>query len=313
MKKPVAFMSYARRDNDDAYLTKLRERLSSEVGKRRGEDVDIFLDEISILLGQNWEKQIEESIDQALLFIPIISPRFFKSKHCRSELERFRAREQKLDRDDLILPIYYVDADVLNDEEERKNDQLAQAIHARQYADWRELRGEPWRYQKVKGALRELAIRIHYALKRVQEDLDLVQAHRERDDLRAKAGECLDLLYTIQEANTRVLGRIEAQNGEMWQHLATDDYNRVCKTCVEVAQQRIDSDPYLATVCSDPDVSAVCEHKWYLGERLAEYEKVFDRDLSELHDVTEPPLSPQQLGQAITAAVRKVNVVLNGS
>src|SRR5215210_599924 len=120
MKKPVAFMSYAHRDNKDGRLSQLRERLSNEVSVRRGEDFEIFQDRDDIRWGQDWKERIEESIDEVTFLIPIVTPSFFRSKHCRNELKRFLDREQKLDRKDLVLPIYYIDTPLMDDEEKRQ-------------------------------------------------------------------------------------------------------------------------------------------------------------------------------------------------
>ena len=45
--------------------------------------------------------------------MPIITPLFFSSAGCRDELEKFLAHEKAIGRDDLILPVYYVTAPVL--------------------------------------------------------------------------------------------------------------------------------------------------------------------------------------------------------
>jgi F-box protein 11 len=56
----------------------------------------------------------------------------------------------------------------LNDEEKRAGDELAQVIAARQYADWRELRHEPFTSPQVGKTLEKLAVQIRDALDRVQ-------------------------------------------------------------------------------------------------------------------------------------------------
>jgi hypothetical protein len=298
--KPVVFMSYAHRDNWEERLTRLREHLSRRVSIQRGEDLSIFQDSEDIRLGQNWRERIETSLDEAMFFIAIVTPSFFNSDYCRAELERFLARERRLGRNDLILPVYYVEAQPLEVEQERRTDRLAQAIHDHQYFDWRQLWDQPWSSRKVQKALSRLAIEVHYALKRVGE----------ADVSKAKVRECLDLLHSIKEANGRVLDRIEAQGGTVWERLGDDDYNRVCKECADMTQQHIENE-YFDTLCNDPDVSAVCERKWYLGERLAEYEEIANLHLRELHDVTEPQLSPGQLDEAITAAIHRMDDVVS--
>jgi len=167
-RKPAAFMSYVRSDDKYGRLTQFRERLSDEVHIQIGEEFSIFQDREDILWGQNWKERIEESLDEVTFLIPIITPSFFKSSACRDELHRFLEREEKLGRNDLILPVYYVDSPLLNDEEKRAGDDLAQVIAARQYADWRELRFEPFTSPQVDKTLARLAVQIRDALERVQ-------------------------------------------------------------------------------------------------------------------------------------------------
>jgi F-box protein 11 len=161
-------MSYAHTDDKYGHLTQFRERLSDEVRVHIGEEFPIFQDRKDILWGQNWKERIEESIDEVTFLIPIITPSFFNSQACRDELQRFIEREKKLGRSDLILPVYYVDCPLLNDEEKLVGDNLAQVIAARQRADWRDLRFEPFTYPQVGKTLARLAVQIRDALERVQ-------------------------------------------------------------------------------------------------------------------------------------------------
>ncbi len=168
-RKPVAFMSYARSDDDRfRRLTQFREDLSAEVQRQIGEEFPIFQDREDILWGQNWKERIEESLDEVTFLIPIITPSFFNSLACRDELQRFIEREKKLGRNDLILPVYYVDCPLLNDREKLAGDELAHAIVDHQYADWRDLRFEPFTSPQVGKTLARLAVQIRDALERVQ-------------------------------------------------------------------------------------------------------------------------------------------------
>jgi F-box protein 11 len=188
--KPAAFMSYDRSDDEYGHVTRFCERLSHEVGTCIGEDFLIFQDRKKIFWGQNWKKRIEESLDEVTFLIPIITPRFFKSRACRDELGRFLKREKKLKRDDLVLPIYYVDYPLLNDEEERAGDELAQAIADHQRADcadWRKLRFKPFDSQEVREALAELGVQIRDALERVQTSEKKVALEQDADATRRPA------------------------------------------------------------------------------------------------------------------------------
>src|SRR5207244_4062768 len=101
-------------------------------------------------------------------FMPIITARYFEREWCRQELEWFIAREQSLGRDDLILPIYFIDSDRF-EELKRQGDELANAIANHQLVDLREHR------QKMRSAaavrdrhIEELARRLLDALKRIE-------------------------------------------------------------------------------------------------------------------------------------------------
>ena len=160
MKKPLAFMSYAHVDDADGRLTEFRQLLSTETQVQTGDEFPIFQDRDDIRWGQSWKDRIEKSLDEVTFLIPIVTPSFFKSEHCRGELRRFLVREKELGRNDLVLPIYYVNSPQLNNEAKRKTDKLAQAIHTHQYADWRELRHEPFTNPEIRKRFERLATQI---------------------------------------------------------------------------------------------------------------------------------------------------------
>jgi parallel beta-helix repeat protein len=163
-QKPAAFMSYVHADDKYGHLTTFRERLGDEVRVQTGVEFSIFQDRKDIHWGQNWRDRIEGSLDEVAFLIPVITPSFFNSQHCRGELHRFLEREKNLNRSDLILPVYYVDTPLLNEDELRAGDELAQAIASRQFADWRDLRFEPFTNPLVGRTLAQLAKQIRDAL-----------------------------------------------------------------------------------------------------------------------------------------------------
>jgi hypothetical protein len=139
---PIGFMSYAHPPlkTEQAKLDGFRERLEYEVLLQTGDPFRIFQDRKDIQWGEAWKRRIEASIDAAVFLIPIITPAFFKSHQCRAELERFIDRERELERDDLILPVYYITCPDLEDKEKLVDDELVQCISERQYLDCRKLR-----------------------------------------------------------------------------------------------------------------------------------------------------------------------------
>ena len=167
-RDPVAFFSYVRLvdEHEGGRLTEFRKRLSNEVEIHAGTPFPIFQDRNDIEWGQQWKERIEESIDAVTFLIPIVTPNFFESPACRDELETFLEREEKLERNDLILPVYYVDCPVLNDEEKRRADPLAEVIASRQRVDWRDLRFDPMTSPQVGKKLAQMAVQVRDALER---------------------------------------------------------------------------------------------------------------------------------------------------
>jgi len=161
-------MSYVRFDDqhEDGRLSQFCERLSSEVRMQLGYKFHIFQDRNDISWGQQWQERIEDSLDDVTFLVPIITPAFFNSPPCQAELERFLKREKDLGRSDLILPVYYVECWLLNDEKRWAKNPLAEVIAARQHADWRELRFEPFTAPQVGKTLAKMARHIGDALQR---------------------------------------------------------------------------------------------------------------------------------------------------
>jgi F-box protein 11 len=160
---PAAFMSYARfnDEHDDGQLTLFRQRLAAEVRAQTGlREFAIFQDRADIALGQNWKQRIEEALDVVTLLLVVITPGFFTSTECRKEAALFLERERALGRTDLILPVYYISARQIENPALRDSDELARVLASRQFADWRELRFEPFTSPPVRRAIAALAARI---------------------------------------------------------------------------------------------------------------------------------------------------------
>jgi len=165
---PVAFMSYAHHDDGEGGLTKFRNRLVVELRSQTGKDVVIFMDNDAIKLGERWRRRLAEGLAESTFLLPIITPSFLTSPYCRDELETFCGHERALDRDDLVLPVYYIDCEDFRTP--AADDPAAATLAAvleRQYFDWRELRALTASNQRVKQARTRLAGGIRVAMARV--------------------------------------------------------------------------------------------------------------------------------------------------
>ena len=126
-----AFLSYTRLDDEffGGAITSLRRLLELGVQVVSGDRTfNIFQDVDGIELGQKWQQRLNEAISTSRFLIPIVTPLFFKSDPCRDELNRFLEHEKSLGRNDLILPIYFVTAPVLERPELKKDDAIASEI-----------------------------------------------------------------------------------------------------------------------------------------------------------------------------------------
>ena len=176
--KPDAFLSYTRFDNEEGEITAFRQRLSRTVRQVSGEPFNIFQDvddEEGIGLGERWKDKLDEMLDQARFFIPILTPSFFRSEPCRQELRTFLDLERKVGRRDLVLPIYWITCPVLEEGHLKARDELAQEIDERQRWDWRELLFEELTSPSCRRELHALSTQIERARRNVLRVVEAVE------------------------------------------------------------------------------------------------------------------------------------------
>ena len=146
-----------------------RERLVREVSMHTRQELTILQDRNDSLWVQLWKDRVEDHLDDVTFLIAILTPRYFLDADCRSELGRFLDREQELNRDDLVLPVYYVTAPVLEDRDRWMRDDLARRTKEHLFhVDWREVRFEPFTSPLVGQKMEELAIQIGNSFDRPQ-------------------------------------------------------------------------------------------------------------------------------------------------
>lgn len=121
----TAFLSYTRKDNKffGDYITTFRQSLELGVHVVSGrEEFRLFQDIDGIELGEPWRKKLAEVIDASIFLVPMVTPLFLGSQPCREELQLFLQHEKKLERDDLILPVYFMECPALEKKSEIAKD-----------------------------------------------------------------------------------------------------------------------------------------------------------------------------------------------
>jgi hypothetical protein len=184
------FFSYSRDDDrgSEGRLSNLRKAIQSELSAQLGRterNFRLFQDREAIAHGKLWETEIAKAIDQAVFFIPIVTPRAVGSPHCKFEFESFLARERALDRNDLVFPILYLPVPELEDEARLRDDPVLSIIRKRQYVDWRTFRHLPTSMPEVSQSIDRFCSDIAKALRAPW----LTPEEREAERLRLAAEE----------------------------------------------------------------------------------------------------------------------------
>jgi hypothetical protein len=167
----VGFFSYSREDDEASrgMLSALRDGIQGELSGQLGRSKATFRlwqDQAAIAPGQLWESQIKTAIEQAVFFLPIVTPRAVNSHHCKFEFEAFLARERALGRADLVFPLLYIRVPSLEDEAQWRKDLVLSIIGERQYVDWRRFRPHDVSDPAVRTAISDFCEKIVDALRR---------------------------------------------------------------------------------------------------------------------------------------------------
>lgn len=159
-----AFWSYTHKDNeaDSGRITQLADDLAAEYGLLTSADMKLFLDISEIEWGAALLPSIGAALAQISFFIPVITPRYFKSDACRKELQDFHASADALGLSELILPVLYVDVPELQDTEP-SDDQLVNVIKERKWFDWRDLRLADRSSSEYRSGINKMADRVRTA------------------------------------------------------------------------------------------------------------------------------------------------------
>ena len=147
------------------WIVALRKELEETVRYVSGNDqFEIFLDQKSIRTGKRWMDCLDQAHRQARVFMPILTPRYFRSDHCRTEARRFLRYQEAAKRTDLILPVYVRDAPQIENARIRASDDITRDLLKCQISDWRKVIAWDADSKERKQAVMELAEAIDDAI-----------------------------------------------------------------------------------------------------------------------------------------------------
>ncbi|MEV5899731.1 toll/interleukin-1 receptor domain-containing protein [Streptomyces sp. NPDC052127] len=165
----AGFWSYTHRDDEieDGRIRRLAVKIANEFEAITAEELHVFLDKTDIKWGDEWRNRIDSALTGSTFFMPIITPRFFRSEECRREVLTFSGHATSLGLEELLLPILYIDVPGIKKEDTA--DDVMALISRRQYEDWTQLRLEDENSPKYRQAVHRLAVRLVEILERTAE------------------------------------------------------------------------------------------------------------------------------------------------
>lgn len=126
-------ISYAHDDETSlSFIDEFRSTLEHFTYADSGRRLEIFRDHDSIGWGDDWRERIRESINTALVFIPIVTLQYLDRPLCREEVQLFVDGARKLGVTELFLPVVVLGHRQIT---EQSTDPVAQLIARHQYMD----------------------------------------------------------------------------------------------------------------------------------------------------------------------------------
>ena len=153
-RSPKIFASFSSFDDrhEQGKLSALCSRLQDEVRFQTGRDIPFFIDRSELKAGVQWLGSTQEALQQSNVLVALLTPSFFKSRWCRSQILDFLEKEKALHHEGLIIPILY------NGNLPRiANDELGKIMARRRLLDWRNLRFEEFTSPRLKRQIEEAA------------------------------------------------------------------------------------------------------------------------------------------------------------
>jgi hypothetical protein len=127
------FLSYASADDlvlefIEPFVASLRHMALADQGRT----LEVFVDRDSVDWGADWQAAIQQGIDSAMIFMPIVTRQYFDRQACRDELLAFASEAKARGVPGLLLPVVLLGHSYIAEDSQ---DVAARIISERQYRD----------------------------------------------------------------------------------------------------------------------------------------------------------------------------------
>lgn len=211
----LGFWSYVHADDnvDMGRVVQLGRDIVANYEAITAESVELFLDLDYLHWGDTWRDRIDEALSNVAFFVPVLTPRYFKSPECRRELQFFVGRAGALGIDELILPILYIEVPELNEDE--PSDPLVKMVKSIQWRSWTAFRFADRSAGEYRQAVHDLAQELDHRIRTVEKvDVAAVMAERAEAAADSEAG-TLDKIAALEVAMPRWSKTLEAITAQM--------------------------------------------------------------------------------------------------
>ena len=248
------FWSYVHKDDEveGERISQLARDVVAQYEMITGEEIELFLDKERLEWGDKWRDKIDAHLESVAFFIPVMTPRYFKSAECRVELNQIVRRASKLGRKDLLLPLYYLDVPSI--EKEGEEDDLILMIREFHWQDWRDLRFKDVNSEAYRRGVSDMAQRLVRANKHAETDNvdelapDMEQETDEDDDMTGTIDRLAKMEVALPELNETVneiagqitiVGNVMSEGASDVKQVSTgrDEFARRVKIVRRVAAQ----------------------------------------------------------------------------
>ncbi|MFJ4074786.1 TIR domain-containing protein [Curtobacterium sp. NPDC089991] len=193
------FWSYVHADDEATHgrIAQLARDIVAEYEAQTTEKIQLFLDRDDLKWGDAWRSVIDEALASVAFFIPVVTPRFFKSVECRRELKQFADRAKALGVKQLIMPILWIDVPDLHDP--AKRDDVMDMVVDFQWEPLTNLRHATRDSPEYTKAVESLAARIS-SVNAAVDELDLAHLATAAEEVEDEAPDDMERLAEMEEA-----------------------------------------------------------------------------------------------------------------